>query len=90
MSATRVEPELTIRPAQEADTPLLLRFIRDLADFEKLADEVVATEQGLRETMFGERRHAEALLAFHGDQPSGFALPSTTGKPSLQHAPASR
>jgi len=77
-----------ITPASEADVPLLLRFIRDLAVYEKLAHEVVATEDGLRRTLFGERRYAEALLARLDGVPVGFALffhnySTFLGKPGL-------
>lgn len=64
----------TIRPATPADTDLILAFIRELANYERLAHEVVATAEGLRETLFGARRYAEVLLAFSGEAPAGFAL----------------
>ncbi|SMC04404.1 GNAT family N-acetyltransferase [Rubrobacter radiotolerans] len=63
-----------VRLATEADTPLVLDFIRRLAEYERLAHEVVATERDLRETLFGERRYAEVLLGFVGDEPVAFAL----------------
>lgn len=53
---------LSLRFAREDDIPLVLRFIRELADYEHMLDEVVATEELLREWMF-ERRTVEALLA---------------------------
>ncbi len=79
---------LALAPAVEADVPLLLRFIRDLAVYEKLAHEVVATEDGLRRTLFGERRYAEALIARLDGVPAGFALyfhnySTFLGKPGL-------
>lgn len=64
---------LAIREADESDIPLILRFIRALADYEKLAHEVVATEEQLRATLF-ERRHAEVLIAEWDSRPAGFAL----------------
>jgi GNAT superfamily N-acetyltransferase len=64
----------TIRPATEADVPVLLAFIRELADYEKLTHEVSATQEQLRVTLFGPRRFAEALLACADDRPAGFAL----------------
>jgi GNAT superfamily N-acetyltransferase len=64
----------TIRPATEADVPVLLSFIRELADYEKLTHEVSATEEQLRATLFSPRRFAEALLACADDTPVGFAL----------------
>lgn len=66
--------ELEIRPATVEDVPLLLNFIKDLAEYEKLSHEVSATEEILRDSLFGERRVAEALLAYLGDDPAGFAL----------------
>ena len=79
---------LALAPAVEADVPLLLRFIRDLAVYEKLAHEVVATEDGLRRTLFGERPYAEALIARLDGVPAGFALyfhnySTFLGKPGL-------
>ena len=65
---------LTIRPATEPDLPLVLTFIKGLAEYERLAHEVVATEDILRRTLFGERRVAEVVLAHDGDEPVGFAL----------------
>ncbi len=64
----------TIRPATVEDAELILSFIRRLARYEKLEHEVVATEEGLRETLFGPRPAAEVLLAYLGDEPAGFAL----------------
>ena len=49
---------LKIRLAEPADTPLILRFIKELAEYEKLANEVVATKEILEETLFGERSYA--------------------------------
>ncbi|MBE2214692.1 MAG: GNAT family N-acetyltransferase [Opitutaceae bacterium] len=64
----------TIRPAIESDLPLLLQFIRDLADYEKLAHECVADETKLRAAMFGPRPCAEALLGFADGEPAAFAV----------------
>lgn len=66
--------ELSIRPATPADVPLLLGLIRELADYEKLTHEVVATEEQLQQTLFGPQPCAEALIGCVGDQPAGFAL----------------
>lgn len=65
---------LTLNPVRPDEVPLLLVLIRELADFEKLSHEVVATEDVLRESLFGERRVAEAVLAHHGGVAAGFAL----------------
>ncbi len=63
-----------LRFATADDTSLVLAFIRDLAEYERMSDEVVADEAGLRRALFGERRFAEVVLAEDGDQPLGFAL----------------
>lgn len=63
-----------IRPAVEADTPLILRFIRKLAEYEKRADEVLATEAELREMLFGERPMAEVIIGEEDGEAVGFAL----------------
>src|SRR5947209_20412544 len=65
---------VTVRQAVPADVPLLLRFIRGLAEYEKLLHEVVATEELLREHLFGPRPYCEALIADDPDGPAGFAL----------------
>jgi GNAT superfamily N-acetyltransferase len=67
-------PELRIRTAIENDVPQIFRFIRELAEYERLAHEVVATEASVRETLFGARRYAEVLIAESGGEPAGFAL----------------
>jgi GNAT superfamily N-acetyltransferase len=65
---------LKIVPATERDLSLVLSFIRKLAEYEKLSHQVVATEDLLREGLFGERRVAEVVLAYLADEPVGFAL----------------
>ena len=65
---------LKIVPATERDLPLVLSFIRKLAEYEKLSHQVVATEDLLREGLFGERRIAEVVLAYLAEEPVGFAL----------------
>ena len=65
---------LSIREATRKDTPLILSFIKDLAAYEKLSHEVVATEQILEKTLFGERTVAEVLIADFNLEPAGLAL----------------
>ena len=65
---------LKIRPATEADVPLLLEFIRAIAEYEKLLDEVEATEETLRESLFGDRPAAEALIGEWEGEPATFAV----------------
>ena len=66
--------EITLRPATAADVPTILRCIRALAEYERLADACVATEALLHESLFGERPAAEVALAFDGERIAGFAL----------------
>lgn len=63
-----------IRPATEDDVPIILSLIRELAEYERLSHEVVATEGLLRESLFGEQRGAEVLIACCKGAPAGFAL----------------
>lgn len=65
---------LTLRSATVADVPVILQGIRGLADYERLAHECVATEDQLRDTLFGARPAAEVLLAHLDAEPAGFAL----------------
>ena len=79
---------LRIVPATPADVPLIFDFVRKLAEYEKLSHEVVATEEGLRDGLFGARPVAEVLLAYWADEPAGFALffhnfSTFVGKPGI-------
>jgi GNAT superfamily N-acetyltransferase len=65
---------LRIVKATETDTPIILRMIRGLAEYEKLGEYVTATETALREQLFGPRPAAEVCLAFIGDEAVGFAV----------------
>jgi GNAT superfamily N-acetyltransferase len=67
-------PTITIRPATPADVSLVLAFVRELAEYEKAADQVVATEALLREDLFGPRPVCEAILGEIDGVPQGFAL----------------
>jgi GNAT superfamily N-acetyltransferase len=64
----------TIRAAVPSDVPLILAFIRELAAYERLAHEVVATEEGLAATLFGSEPRAEVLIAEVDGAAAGFAL----------------
>ena len=64
---------MTIRPAEEKDCGIILDFIRGLAEYERMSDQVVATEELLREWIF-EKKKAEVLIAREGEKPVGFAL----------------
>lgn len=65
---------LQIRLATPDDTPLILACIRGLAEYERMADQVVATEELLREQLFGPEPGAEVLIAEWDGAPAGFAL----------------
>lgn len=65
--------QLTFRYAEEKDTAVILKFIRELADYEKMLDEVVATEDILREWIF-EKKKAEVIFALEDEEKIGFAL----------------
>ena len=67
-------PDLHIDQAIENDVPLILSFIKKLAEYERLANTVVATEEVLQEFLFGKNRYAEVVIARIKDQPVGFAL----------------
>lgn len=56
-------PKTAIRSARPEDVPLILSFIRELAEYEHLSHEVVATEDRLRATLFGDRPVAKVVLA---------------------------
>ena len=66
--------DITIVPASESDVPVILQMIKGLAEYERLSHQVVATEDSLRETLFGPRPAAEVVLAYHRHEPIGFAL----------------
>ena len=66
-----MKPELRIRPAEKPDVPSILKLIIELAEFEKLAHEVTATETVLSESLFGARPAAEALMIEVRDGVSG-------------------
>ena len=61
------------RYAEETDVALILQFIKDLAEYERMSDEVIATEELLREWIF-EKKKAEVIFAMEGEKEVGFAL----------------
>lgn len=65
--------ELTFRYAEESDTSLILQFVKDLAEYEKMLDQVVATEEMLKEWLF-EKKTAEVIFAIADGKEVGFAL----------------
>ncbi len=64
---------LKLRFAEVNDVSLILSFIRELADYEKMSSDVVATEEVLRESLF-ERKMAEVIIGEYNHEPVGFAL----------------
>lgn len=86
-----VETALTdfhIRHAEAGDVPLILEFIRQLADYERLSHEVVATEATLRESLFGDIPYAEVLIGEFQQQAVAYALyfhnfSTFTGRPGI-------
>lgn len=64
----------SIRPAAPADVATILRFVRDLAEYERAADKVVATEALLADALFGDHPAAQALIAEADGEPVGMAL----------------
>ncbi len=80
--------KLEIRPAIDSDCGLILSFIRELAEYERLSDQVLANEAMLRSSLFGEKPVAEALLGYFEGQPVCFAIFFTNfstflGKPGM-------
>lgn len=78
----------TIRPASATDTEVIFSLIKELADYERLAHEVVATEDDIRSSLFGERPYAEALIGEYSKIPISFALffynfSTFVGKPGI-------
>ena len=68
------DPKTVLRFATVEDVGLIIDFIRQLAAYEKKSDEVVTDEDQLRQSLFGERRVAEVVIASYEGEPAGFAL----------------
>lgn len=66
--------KLSIRIAVASDIPLILQFIKELAEYEQLLHEVVATEELLQETLFGSKAYAEVIIGYIDEKPTSFAL----------------
>ncbi len=78
----------SIQPATVDDVPLILSLIKELAEYEKLSHAVVATEDDLKQSLFGARPAAEVVIAYEGSEPVGYALFFSTfstfvGKPGI-------
>ena len=84
MNDTKIE----IKPATVADVPLILSLIKDLAAYEKLSHEVVATESILHESLFGEKPYAEVVIGYYDSIAAGYVLffhnfSTFTGRPGV-------
>ena len=66
--------ELRIEFAKSEDAHIILEFIKRLAEYEKLSDQVYATEEGLKKSLFAENSNAEALIGYFENKPVTFAL----------------
>ena len=72
----------------ESDVPLILGFVKELAEYEKLSHEVIATEDDFRQNLFGEKKFAEVLVGEYHSEPVGYALffynfSTFNGKPGI-------
>ncbi len=81
-------PDFQLRQATKEDCPLILSFIMELAVYEKLAHEVVATVEILEDSLFGERSYAEVVIAEYQGNAVGYALffnnfSTFTGRPGI-------
>lgn len=79
---------LKIKKASVKDVPLILSLIKELAKYEKLLHEVIATEKDLRKCLFGAKKYAEVLIAYYDNKPAGMALyfhnySTFVGKPGI-------
>jgi len=72
-TATGID-NLRIEKASEGDVALILSFIKELADYERMSDDVVATEELLHKALFGARAMAEVVIAYRDEGAVGFAL----------------
>jgi len=70
----KVSTKFRIEPATEKDVPVILILIKGLAEYKHLSHEVVATEESLRQSLFGSRRVAEVVIGYSGTDPAGFAV----------------
>ena len=71
---TEIKTDFEIRQAEEEDVPEILELIKALAEFENLSDEVIATEELLKTTLFGINSPAEVQIAYDKNKTLGFAL----------------
>jgi GNAT superfamily N-acetyltransferase len=82
------DTKIKIVNAKKENVSLVLSFIKELAEYEKLLGEVTATEKLLKKTLFAKKSVAKVLLAYYNDEPAGFAVffynfSTFIGKPGL-------
>jgi GNAT superfamily N-acetyltransferase len=70
----QIKNKIKLRDATIEDVPLILDFIKELAVYEKLIDQVKTTEESLKESLFGNQKFAEVIIAELDDKPVGQAL----------------
>ncbi len=88
MENNQQKNKIIIRETSEKDVPLIMDFVKSMADFEKLSDKLLSTEEILKESLFGENIYAEAMIAELEGESAGFMIffhnfSSFTGKPGL-------
>jgi GNAT superfamily N-acetyltransferase len=66
--------KINIRPTTVLDVPLIFKFIKELAKYENLEDQVTATEEIIKESLFGKKQYAEALIVEADSKPVGLVL----------------
>jgi len=84
----QANPDIRISKAAQSDLPVILSFIKQLAEYEKLSDKVSADEEILRENLFGHQPYAKVLIAWYNNKPAGIAIyffnfSTFLGKPGL-------
>ena len=69
-------PDLDVRleDATERDVPVILQFTRALAEYERLSDKLVATEESIREMLLADEPRVHVVIAYYGDEPAGIAV----------------
>lgn len=70
----KIKEKILIRATDKKDIPLILTFIKELAEYEKMSDEVSVSEEILRNSLFGRNKYAEVLIAEYDGEPAGQVL----------------
>lgn len=69
-----MDSKIFIRTADKKDVPVIFSLIKELAEYEKLSDQISTSEKQLRETLFGDERFVEVLIAEYDEKTVGYAL----------------